>query len=859
MLADPFDRQVEAAFQRHKQGDLRFADTVYRQVLSQRPDHPTALHYLGLIAQQTGYSKQAAELLKRSIALNPKDPRAHNHLGQIHIALKDNSAAARCFERALEIDPDNVDALNNLANVVRVRDLLKAIELYRRALALRPQAAFAAYNLAQALNEDSAVDEALELFRRTIELDPRHCDARHSLGVLLEQRGRFDEAIEQYLAVQRLQPTHVSSLANLLDIRDYEPDAATVAKAEALLKSAAAPEEDRIKLHHGLGKHYDRQGAYDQAFAHFAGSKAILRSQGPGFDIGAVTRSFDGLRQAFDSSAFGPDLPTGSPSDRPVFIVGLPRSGTTLTEQILASHPAAFGAGELRKIPEIVKYLRPDYPECIAEMGAEDLQPLADDYLDLLESLAGPDAARVSDKLPTNALHLGMIARLFPNARIVHCRRDPMDIALSCFIELFDLEQDYTTNFDDFGRYFLLHEQLMAHWRRVLPIEIHELRYEAMVADPEATSRALIAYCGLDWDPRCLDFTRTERTVKTPSRWQVRQPIYDRSVGRWRNYAAHMAGLAGRLHDADYDYTAPLAPSEGTVASLEGPAPAIARRSLPKVLHRPVFVVAAPRSGSTLLFETLAESRRFATLGGEAHWLVENIRALRPGASGVESNRLTADQATDIVAEHIVEQVLGRLMDRTRQPVGADDDRVFLEKTPKNALRIPFFEQIFPNARFIVLWRDPRQNISSIMEAWRSGRFETYPRLEGFAGAWSLLLPPGYPRVSGKPLEEIAAFQWETTNRIILDDLDRLGGDQWMSVNYADFVADPGAETQRMCDFAQIALDPDLQARISSALPHSRYTETAPAAEKWRVNEAEILSVLPSVEQTWDRLKALKR
>jgi len=859
MLSDPLDQQVEAAFQRHKQGDLRFANSVYRQVLAKRPNHSAALHYLGLIAQQTGYSNDAAELLKRSILINPRDPRAHNHLGQIHIALKDNTAAARSFERALEIDPNHVDALNNLANVVRVRDLLRAIELYRRAMALNPRAAFAVYNLAQALNEDNAIDEALALFQRVIDLDPSHCDARHSLGILLEQRGRFAEATEQYLAVQRLQPAHVSSLANLLDIRDYEPDAATVAKAEALLQTTNASEEDRIKLHHGLGKHYDRVGAFDQAFGHFAGSKAILRSQGPGFDLSAVAKSFEALKKAFGPSQFGPGRPYGSLSERPVFIVGLPRSGTTLTEQILASHPEVYGAGELRKIPEIIKFLRPDYPECMEGLSEDELQPLAEDYLDLLASLAGPEPTRVSDKLPINALHLGLIAVLFPKARIIHCRRDPMDIALSSFIELFDLDQDYTTDFDDFGRYFLLHEELMAHWRRVLPIPIHELRYEDMVADPEAASRALIDYCGLAWDPRCLDFTRTERTVKTPSRWQVRQPIYDRSVGRWRNYAAHMSALSERLKRDGYDYAAkPLSPSAAAPAAVlagpDGP-----RRALPKVLRRPIFVVAAPRSGSTLLFETLAESQQFATLGGEAHWLVETIRALRPGASDVESNRLTARHVTDMIADHIAQQITGKLIDRNQRPVAPDDERTFLEKTPKNALRIPFFDEIFPDARFIFLWRDPRQNLSSIMEAWRSGRFETYPRLSGFSGAWSLLLPPGYAALSGKPLEDIAAFQWEATNRIILDDLSRLDAARWTAVNYAQFLADPEGEARRLCAFAGLGLDPDLLSRLSTTLPHSRYTETPPADDKWRANEAEILRVLPTLEDTWARLRALDR
>jgi len=861
MSPDPWDEKVESAFQRHKQGDLRYANGVYRQALSQNPDHPAALHYLGLIAQQTGRSDEAATLIARSIAINPADPRAHIHLGQIQIALKDTAAATRSFERALELDPDNVGALNNLANVVRVRDLRQAVALYRRALALDPTAAFAAYNLAQALTEDNGADEAMALFHQVIALEPRHFEARHALGMLLEQRGKFFEAIEQYRAVQDVNPAHAPSLANLLDIRDYQPDDATVKRAEAILSRGSATVEDQIKLHHGLGKHYDRHGAYHKAFVHFATSKKRLRSQGLGFDSSVVAKSFDALIKAFDVQIFDHDRPIGSRSERPVFIVGLPRSGTTLTEQILSSHPQAFGAGELRKIPEFVKLLRPDYPEIMETIDGGELAELAADYLDHLDRLAGRDALRVSDKLPTNSLNLGLIARLFPNAKIVYCRRDPMDIALSCFMELFDLDQDYTTDFTDFGTYFLLHERLMAHWRRVLPIPIHELSYEEMVSSPEASTRALLDYCGLAWDPACLNFTSTDRTVRTPSRWQVRQPIYQRSVGRWRNYAEHLKGLERQLKEAGYAYAPTTAPQAaailaGTQGSVE---PAKAQRvKESKGLRRPIFIVAAPRSGSTLLFETLAASAHFSTLGGEAHWLVENIRALRPGAAGVGSNRLTAAHASTAVSHHIIKQIADNLVDSNQNPISADNNKIFLEKTPKNALRIPFFDSIFPDARFIFLWRDPRENISSIMEAWRSGRFVTYRRLAGFDAPWSLLLPPGYETVNNQSLEAIAAYQWDTVNRIILDDLEALDAQRWRAVNYAAFVADPKAEIQRLCAFAEIDPDPQLMARVAGPLPPSRYTETSPAADKWRRNEAAILAVLPQLAPTWARLRAQK-
>jgi hypothetical protein len=287
------------------------------------------------------------------------------------------------------------------------------------------------------------------------------------------------------------------------------------------------------------------------------------------------------------------------------------------------------------------------------------------------------------------------------------------------------------------------------------------------------------------------------------------------------------------------------------------PAPAQpARARLPKI-ERPVFIVAAPRSGSTLLFETLASSSQLCTVGGEAHWLVEGIESLRPGAPGIDSNRLTAAHASDAIANDIREQILSRLQDQSGQALSAPGARRFLEKTPKNALRIPFFNHIFPDARFVFLWRDPRENISSIMEAWRSGQWRTYPKLEGFDGPWSLLLPPGWRDMNGQPLAEIAAWQWRATNAQILDDLQILAPERWTVVQYSDLVNEPAGTVGKVCEFLGIPLDPAIAKRLSEPLPPARYTLTAPAADKWRTNEAEIVGVLPAVQATWDRLRSL--
>jgi len=274
-------------------------------------------------------------------------------------------------------------------------------------------------------------------------------------------------------------------------------------------------------------------------------------------------------------------------------------------------------------------------------------------------------------------------------------------------------------------------------------------------------------------------------------------------------------------------------------------------------LERPVFIVAAPRSGSTLLFETLAVTPQFATLGGEAHWLVEGIESLRPGAAGVDSNRLDTRHATSAIAAEIDRTLRKRMVNAASRPVAPQAGTRWLEKTPKNALRIPFFDRLFPDALFVFLWRDPRESLSSIIEAWKAGQWVTYPVLKGFELPWSMLLPPGWEELRGKPLEEIAAVQWERTNRTVLTDLRALPAQRWMSVQYADLLSDPRATVAAICQFAGIDFDAALAARVAAELPPSRHTLTRPEHDKWRSNEAAILRVLPQVEATWRELEAL--
>jgi hypothetical protein len=340
------------------------------------------------------------------------------------------------------------------------------------------------------------------------------------------------------------------------------------------------------------------------------------------------------------------------------------------------------------------------------------------------------------------------------------------------------------------------------------------------------------------------DFRRLRDAVRAAS-----IQLCDGLVLRTNGVAAHQV-LEGRVLRVCLNGKA----AEVSLSSASRPAVSAASAQDHACLERPLFIVAAPRSGSTLLFETMAASEQIATLGGEAHWLIETIAELCPGAPGVHSNRLLASQARPHIIERIQSQILMHRVDREgRRP---RDGRIlkFLEKTPKNALRIPFLDRVFPHAQFVFLWREPRGNISSIIEAWRAGKWRTYPRLEGFELPWSLLLPPGWEAMRGKPLEELAAFQWHVTNSVILEDLAALAADRWTIIDYDRFVANPAETIRRICRFADLEFDDELMQRVSSPLPAAKHTLTPADPLKWQRNRAEVERVLPLVESVRARL-----
>jgi tetratricopeptide (TPR) repeat protein len=389
------------------------------------------------------------------------------------------------------------------------------------------------------------LDEAEAGARRALALWPGAADAMALLGGLAIDRGRFEEGTELLRQALAIDPQLPEALTGLTAVRRMTRDDEPWRHAAERALGRSLPVAHAINLHHALGKYHDDLGEYDAAFHHHREANELARRSRPHYDRAAMTERVTRTLAAFDRSALETLRPCGLASERPVFVVGMPRSGTTLAEQILASHREVHGAGE-----QLYWSFAADVEAAApAEQRAATIARLGREYLATLASLSA-GASRVVDKLPSNFRNLGLIHASLPAARIIHLERDALDTCVSIYFQGFTAGHPYATRFDDLAHYYREYRRLMAHWRATLPPgTLLELRYESLVEDPATWSRRMLAHLRLPWDPRCLEFHRTERPILTASRWQVRQPIGKGSVGRWRRYARHLGPLREALGD----------------------------------------------------------------------------------------------------------------------------------------------------------------------------------------------------------------------------------------------------------------------------------------------------------------------
>jgi tetratricopeptide (TPR) repeat protein len=536
------DAQIALAGALRDSGELDQSLAAYQRALELRPDLAELHNKLGNLQMQIGHPGKAERCYRRAIELAPDQPAVYGNLGNALRDLGRLDEAVACFRRALEIQPTVPEIYNNLGNaLLDLTQLTEAESSYRQALVLKPEYATAFVGLSMTLRKMGRSDEAEDSCRRAVELSPGNTDALTFMAEFLADRGDFAGAERLFRQAISSDPELPVAWAGIPRYRKMSSaDADWLAAAKRLI-GKGLPVRHEISLRFSIGKYYDDVQDYEQAFAHYRRANDLVRQYGLKYDRQRLSQLVDRKIALYDSMWLDRERSGAATSQRPVFVIGMPRSGTTLIEQILASHPAGFGAGELSYWNTVAANYEPSVSAANANPGA--LSTYGEGYLGLLQRLA-PDALRVVDKMPANFMNLGLMHAALPEARIIHIRRHPFDTCLSIYFQNFSTALPYANDLEDLAHYYSEYLRMIAHWRAVLPADrLLEIQYESLIDEPEVWSRRLVEFIGLPWDPRCLEFHTISRSVTTASKWQVRQKISKSSVDRWRNYEQHIGPL----------------------------------------------------------------------------------------------------------------------------------------------------------------------------------------------------------------------------------------------------------------------------------------------------------------------------
>jgi tetratricopeptide (TPR) repeat protein len=485
---------------------------------------------------------EATSLYQELIAIDPKNPAVRNNLGAALFKQGRIREAEHLFNQAIELNPNFPDAYSNIGNALMLKGLFVEAEGYlRRALKLNPKLLDARVNLALTLTSVGRLQDAKPYLVKMLKSTPRNSDALYGLALLNRAEGKFDEASALINRALEVNPDMPKALAALAGMRKMtSSDDIWLKRAQKVAENELDPVSES-ELRFSIGKYYDDTGEFKRAFESYKRANDLQKPLMDPYDRAAHKDFVDTMVRVYTREALGRKDSGGSTSERPVFVVGMPRSGTSLVEQIIASHPSAKGAGEL------MFWIRAANEHSAAietgSLGEAARNKLALAYLRLLETKS-TDALRVVDKTPVNSDFVGVIHAIFPNARFIYMQRDPIDTSLSCFFQRFVLSLNFTADLSDLADYYRQHRRLMMHWRSVLPpASFLDVPYEDLVANQELWTRKILDFIGLEWDERCLEFHKTTREVATASYWQVRQKMNADSVRRWRRYEKFISPL----------------------------------------------------------------------------------------------------------------------------------------------------------------------------------------------------------------------------------------------------------------------------------------------------------------------------
>lgn len=541
-------------------GNLAEAKAQFQRVLELQPGHANALNSMGLVLKEEGGLEEAIDCFNRAIALAPALVEARMNLGLVYVQMEKWAEAIEQFYRTCEIRPNFLEAFEQLGGAL-LKDLRyeDAIECFGRGWQISPASQAIHIGMGNALLEMNRVNEAVVWFEKALDLPGNLTKALSSLAKAREAAGEHDAAVAVYLDMIARAPDAPEGYIGLAAARKMRPeDSGFLAKVEASLEQQNMSPVVRSSAHFALGKMYDDLKRYDEAFAHYASGNALRNAHNEKtMAIGEEQQhdKFARLIAAYDSQFFASHSDIGNVSSQPVLVVGMPRSGTTLMEQIIASHPQARGAGEVIFWGGAATSLATElatsvsYPECISLLDAVACERIAQRYLKELHKFSGsPQAARIVDKMPHNFVGLGLISTVFPRASIIHIKRDAMDNCLSIFFQNFFTGHHYAYDLGKLGRHYKEYERLMQHWREVLLVPMLEVQYEDLVKDQEQVTRKVIDFIGLPWDDRCLQpQNAVGKVIRTASIWQARQPVYKTSVARWKHYEKHLGPLKESL------------------------------------------------------------------------------------------------------------------------------------------------------------------------------------------------------------------------------------------------------------------------------------------------------------------------
>ena len=552
--ADTPDRLLQLGIAAAGRGAGDAAVAWFRKAVALRPDFAPAQANLGLLLVAMQRPAEAEPALRVAVSLMPRDAGLRNALGVAQAALQRPAEAEQAYRAALEAAPGLPEAHANLGNCLRRLGRVAEAEAHLvRAIELQPGFAVAHFNLGVLLQERGEAERAIAQYRLALAHRPDYVEALNNLGCSLRAQGFVDEARAAFERILQLRPLQVEAHCNLAQYKTYRAGDPHI---EQLLSQRhrvhTLPADGQVRYWFTVGKMLEDVGRHDESFAAYAAGNRAKRAVTP-WDEAVQRERQRRVVETFTRERLARPVAPAAGGPTPVFIVGMPRSGTSLLEQVLATLPGVHGAGEITWLAETLQSAAEagdaaglELPQTLAGWPDERLVALGRRYVERLRQLA-PGATHVVDKLPENFMHIGLIHRMLPGARIVHAMRDPMDSCFSCFSRLFIGDNlGYTYDLGTVGRYWVSYHQVMRHWHAVLPPgRILDVSYEAMVSDFEAQARRLVDYLGLPWDERCLGFHANRRVVRTASVAQVRRPVYRTSVARWKAYARHL----GALHD----------------------------------------------------------------------------------------------------------------------------------------------------------------------------------------------------------------------------------------------------------------------------------------------------------------------